>query len=45
MNQSTSPLEYLAAFAITFAAGMLSAVVLSVLGRRRSTSPPASRQT
>jgi hypothetical protein len=29
MNQNSSPLEYLSAFAITFAAGMLTSAALS----------------
>ena len=36
MNNGNSPLEYLAAFAITFVAGMLSAVTLAVVVKRRN---------
>ena len=39
MNKGNSPLEYLAAFAITFVAGMLATGVLGLIGRRRSGTP------
>lgn len=37
MNQTNSPLEYLAAFAIAFAAGALSSIALAAYVRRLAT--------
>ncbi|MCE4555476.1 hypothetical protein [Pelomonas cellulosilytica] len=50
MNNSSSPLEHLAAFAITFACGMVTAVAMGAYGRfisrkaRADLQKPAERE-